>query len=56
MDVNEIITAAEAGNVSRYLSGCICDECGTSRYDIDIFTASEGVTDAHCCDMEGCTV
>lgn len=39
MDVNEIITAAEAGNVTCYLSGCICDECGTSRYDIDIFTA-----------------
>jgi hypothetical protein len=56
MEVNEIIAAAEAGNIGRYLSGCICDQCGTSRYDIDLFRAIGGDYDAHCCDMEGYTV
>lgn len=51
MTVNELINAAEAGNIGRYLSGCICDQCGTSRYDIDIFTASEVAADAQCCDL-----
>jgi len=51
MTVYELITAAEAGNVTRYLSGCICDRCGTSRYDTDIWNAHYGITYSECCDM-----
>jgi len=50
-NVEEIITSRQAGRIDRYLSGCICDQCGTSRYDIDIWNANYGTTDAECCDI-----
>lgn len=50
MEVNEIITAAEAGNVTRYISGCICELCGTSCYDADVYRSSVRDRTAICCD------
>ncbi len=48
--VDEIITAAEAGNVTRYRSGCICAVCGTSCYDADVCRSSVRDRTAICCD------
>lgn len=50
MTVDAIITSRQTGRITRYLSGCICDQCGSSRYDMDIYNACFEA-DAECCDM-----